>query len=250
VAAGPRGEGGWVAVMQDITHLKEVDQLKNEFVSTVSHDLRTPLATIYGYADVLTRGTEGENQDLAERIKIESRRLAGLVEELLDLGKIESGVESVQVSCPLARMAMEAVEAARFQARSRKVSLRGDVSALTRPVLGNPVRLRQVLDNLIQNALKYTAPGGEVVVRAWERENRATVTVQDTGVGIPREALPRIFEKFYRVPYPDGARVAGAGLGLAIVKAIVEQHGGQVWVESGLGKGSTFGFSLPCGDGP
>jgi PAS domain S-box-containing protein len=248
VAVGPRGEGGWVAVMQDITHLKEVNRLKNDFVSVVSHDLRTPLATIHGYGEVLAKSTEGECREVALRIQAESQRLAALVEDLLDLGKIESGVEVVREPCHLEGLIDEAVESAGFAAQSAGVTIQAQVAPLSKAVLGSAVRLRQVMDNLIGNALKYTGTGGDIWVQAWEREDQITVTVQDSGVGIPRESLPRIFEKFYRVPERGERRPAGTGLGLAIVKAIVEQHGGTVWVESELGKGSTFGFSLPCID--
>ncbi len=247
IAAGPRGEGGWVAVMQDITHLKQLDRLKNEFVSIVSHDLRSPLATIHGYAEVLYKVLEGENHEMAGRIMTGARRLSVLVEELLDLGKIESGVETVRTPCHLDQLASEAVETVSFQANANGIALEAQLSPLSRPVLGSPVRLRQVLDNLIGNALKYTPSGGTVTVRAWATEDRVTVTVQDSGIGIPRAVLPRLFEKFYRVPVPAATSIPGTGLGLAIVKAIVEQHGGQVWVESEEGKGSTFGFALPLG---
>ncbi len=255
VPAGPQGEGGWVAVMQDITYIKAINQMKNEFVSTVSHDLRTPLSTIHGYGEVLLRMIEDRDQErlfdgpgaeIARRVMGNARRLTDLVEELLDLGKIESGVEVFWEPCDLADLTAQAVEGARFQAGECQIDLRAEIAPLLRPVLGNPIRLRQVLDNLIQNALKYTPAGGMVTVRAREKENRVVVTVEDSGIGIPREALPRVFEKFYRVPHPGAPRTAGIGLGLAIVKAVVEQHSGQVWVESEPGQGSTFGFSIPC----
>ena len=248
VAVGMSGEGGWVAVMQDITHLKEVNRLKNEFVSVVSHDLRTPLSTIHGYAEVLAKAVTDEYRELAQRIQAESRRLAALVEDLLDLGKIESGVEAVREPCQLEYLIGEAVEAAAFPAQAAGVAIQAQIAPLGAPVFGNPVRLRQVVDNLIGNALKYTPAGGEIWVQAWQREAGVIVTVQDSGIGIPRDALPRIFEKFYRVPLRGESRPAGTGLGLAIVKAIVEQHGGTVWVESEMDKGSTFGFSLPCAE--
>lgn len=244
VLASGEGGGGWVMVMQDITHLKQLDRLKSEFVSTVSHDLRTPLATIHGFGEVLVKSLDGENRECAQQICVQARQMSRLVEELLDLAKIEAGVESVRVSCSLADLIAEAVTAARFQADTAGVMLQADVAACLPPVAGNPVRLRQALDNLIGNALKYTPPGGQVTVRAWARGEQVLVTVQDSGPGIPRENLPRLFEKFYRVPGQEG-RSAGTGLGLAIVKAVIEQHGGQVWVESELGQGSTFGFSLP-----
>lgn len=244
VSLGSRGEGGWVAVMQDITHLKHLDRLKNEFVAVVSHDLRTPLSNIHGYAEVLEKMVEGDALEYAEQIRVQSERTARLVEELLDLGKIESGMEAVREPCNLRQLIVEAVQAASFQAELSGVVLRMDVAASCGLVDGNPLRLRQALDNLIGNAIKYTPVGGVVTVRAWEEDRQVTVLVQDNGRGIPRESLPRIFEKFYRVPAEAG-RTPGTGLGLAIVKAVIEQHGGQVWVESELGRGSTFGFSLP-----
>jgi PAS domain S-box-containing protein len=255
IAAGPTGEGGWVTVMQDITYLKEVNRLKNEFVSTVSHDLRTPLSTIHGYAQVLLKIAdqkedmvelmEKQGKQVIESIKNNAIRLSNLVEELLDLGKIESGVEIIWERCHLDRLATEALESIEFQASSREIHLTADIPALSQTVLGNPTRLRQILDNLISNALKYTPAGGSVHVEVREKEDEISLTVQDTGIGIPREALPRIFEKFYRVPHLAAAKAGGTGLGLAIVKAIVEQHGGHVWAESELGSGSTFGITLP-----
>ena len=245
VADWPYSEGGWVAVMQDITNLKQLDRMKNEFIATVSHDLRTPLATIHGFAELLSKMVAGEAREHAERIKAQARRTTQLVEELLDLGKIESGMDTVRERCALDAIVSEAVEAAQFQASSCGVMLQTEVASIARPVLGNPVRLRQVVDNLVGNALKYTPAGGAVAVRAWEKDDQVFVTVQDSGVGIPRDALPRIFEKFYRVPRVGTENVPGTGLGLVIVKAIVEQHGGQVWVESEVNAGSTFGFTLP-----
>jgi PAS domain S-box-containing protein len=246
VESGPKGEGGYVAVMQDITHLKELDRMKNEFVSTVSHDLRTPLATIHGYTEVLEKTVQDpDGKDLIQQIRSGTLRMANLVEELLDLGKIESGIETARERCRLDQIVAEAVEEACFHAESADIVLSATLPIEPTPVEGNPTRLRQVVDNLIHNAIKYTPPGGTISVWLWEKAGKVTVTVQDSGIGIPREALPRLFEKFYRVPCPDTPKTRGAGLGLAIVKAVVEQHGGQVWVQSKLGEGSTFGFSLP-----
>ncbi|MBN1483681.1 MAG: response regulator [Chloroflexia bacterium] len=251
IGAGSRAGGGWVAVMQDISHLKELERMKNDFVSAVSHDLRTPLANIHGYAELLQKMVaEKEGQELAEHIKGNALRTAGLVEELLDLGKIEAGMESAQEDCNLTEIVAEAVAMAEPQAQQSQIALQADVAALSAPVRGSPVRLRQVLDNLLNNAFKYTPTEGSIQVRLGEKDGRASVTVQDTGMGIPRDALPRIFEKFYRVPGASSQQTVGSGLGLAIVKAIVEQHGGEIWVESEVGQGSTFGFSLPLEDPP
>jgi two-component system phosphate regulon sensor histidine kinase PhoR len=164
----------------------------------------------------------------------------------LDLSKIESGVGLARTPCRLESIVSDAIQSASFQAELRKISLTAVVAPALRPVLGDPARLRQVVENLLSNALKYTLAGGSVTVRAWQDGNRTAVAIQDTGIGIPREALPYLFGKFYRVPGPQMSTVPGTGLGLAIVKTIMEQHEGQVWVESELGKGSTFAFSVPA----
>ncbi len=246
--AGPQGEGGWVVVMQDITHLKELERMKNEFVSTVSHDLRTPLTAIRGFAEILLGRIEGEqeNRSYVRHIKTSAEQMAELVEDLLDLGKIEAGVESVRVPWQLEELARQAVEESSFQASLRQVELTSSIAESVPPVLCDPRQMRQVLDNLLSNALKYTPAGGTIVIRTRAQDRQVLVEVQDNGIGIPREALPRLFEKFYRVPCRETEEIAGTGLGLAIVKAIIDQHGGEIWVESELDQGSTFGFSLPC----
>jgi PAS domain S-box-containing protein len=241
---------GYVAVMQDITHLKKLDRMKSEFVSTVSHDLRNPLSIIHGYAELLLQAPEVEQQkEFAGRIKVVSSQMADLIEDLLNLGKIETGVEIKRVPCQLEEVIREAVDAASFQAQMRELSLRCEVAGPLPMVLGDPLRLRQVLDNLLSNGLKYTPAGGSVTIHARHGSGSVIVEVEDTGLGIPREAQPRLFAKFYRVNAPDTENIPGTGLGLAIVKAIVEQHGGHVWVRSEVGKGSTFGFSLPIYSG-
>ncbi|MBN1954714.1 MAG: GAF domain-containing protein [Anaerolineae bacterium] len=255
-----RVEGvGHVAVMQDITYLKELEQLKNEFVATVSHDLRSPLGSIYGYADLLSKIIEqqeeqelvkqikSQGEDFVQRIKVRARQMAELVEDLLDLGKIEAGVEMAQTSCQITTIVAEVVEEARIKSQVKKVALDATVPDDLPAVVGDPRQLRRAIDNLVGNAIKYTPTGGAVHVQAWAESNSVMVEVKDTGIGIPREEMPRLFEKFYRVPAPETEDIPGTGLGLAITKAIVEQHGGQVWVESEPGKGSAFGFSLPIG---
>jgi signal transduction histidine kinase/DNA-binding response OmpR family regulator len=236
---------GYVAVMQDISALKRLDRMKSEFVATVSHDLRNPLAAIQGYADLLIVSLEGANRGFAESIKFTAEEMAGLIGDLLDLGKIEAGMEVVRTPCQLDELVRKAVEAAQFQAQSKQLTVVAELPAQVHPVLGDVGRLRQVLDNLISNAVRYTLAGGHITVRLREDAGNVTVEVQDTGIGIPREALPRLFSKFYRVPGQHVAKVPGTGLGLAIVKSIIELHGGRVWAQSDIGEGSTFGFSLP-----
>lgn len=235
---------GYVAVMQDISALKRLERMKSEFVATVSHDLRAPLATIHGYAELLERVVEAEQRELAQRIRVISEQMAELVGDLLDLGRIEAGVEMARVPCSLECLLRDSVEGMALAAKGRQV----DLSLATVPlpaVLGDPAYLRRAIDNLLGNALKYTPAGGWVKVRGGTDQGRVIVEVQDSGIGIPREALPRLFSKFFRVKSPDTEGIPGTGLGLAIVKSIIEMHGGQVWVESELGRGSTFGFALP-----
>lgn len=244
VAAGPKGERGWVAVLQDITHLKELERMKNAFVSTVSHDLRSPLVTIHGYAELLSKMVDEEGKKFTQTILTTAKEMSDLVQDLLDLGKIEAGMGTDREPCRVEELVLKALKAFELQARSKEIHLATKITPVAHPVEGNPVQLRQVVDNLLSNALKYTPSGGSIIVRVWEGGGQVRVEVEDSGVGIPRKALPQIFDKFYRVPRPETRDVPGTGLGLAIVKAIVEQHGGEVWVKSELGQGSTFGFSL------
>lgn len=239
---------GYVAVMRDITYLKELEEMKSEFVATVSHDLRSPLSTIHGYADMLARSLNGEEQEYARRIRIGTKQMAELIEDLLDLGRIEAGMEADYQPCQMDVLIEAAIDSARFQTELEGLSLTATISSPL-PVLGNPGQLRQVLDNLIGNAIKYTPAGGKIEVRAWSKGDRVCVEVQDTGIGIPREAVPRLFEKFYRVPSAETKELPGTGLGLAIVKAIIDQHRGELWVKSTPRRGSTFGFSLPRHEG-
>lgn len=246
----PDGATRWVAVMQDISYLKELDRMKNDFVSTVSHDLRTPLTSIHGYAELLLETTDGLNRSFAEQIKTIAWQMSQLVQNLLDLGKIEAGVEIVRRPCAMGQLVEEAVDAVMLQAHQGGIALETKIPQAPCIVEGDPRRLRQVLDNLLSNALKYTPAGGQVSIRLGEQEGHVWVEVQDSGMGIPEEAIPHLYEKFYRVPSPDADEIPGTGLGLTIVKAIVEQHSGKLSVESKLGQGSRFSFSLPPGKRP
>lgn len=239
-------EVGYVAVMQDISAFKRLERMKNDFVATVSHDLRAPLTSIHGYAELLMGMVEGTGRDLARRIRDISEQMAELIGDLLDLGRIEAGVEVVRRPCSLEDLAQEALRDIERQAELREVAVTSSIGRLP-PVWGDPLLLRRVLDNLLGNALKYTPAGGRIAVRGRQEGDQVLLEVQDTGIGIPRDALPRLFSKFYRVKSLDTEGIPGTGLGLAIVKSIVELHGGKVWLESEPGKGSTFGFALPIG---
>lgn len=237
---------GFVLMMQDITHLKELDRIKSEFVSTVSHDLRTPLTTILGYVSLLDRvgPLNEQQQEFVQKVKSSIEDITALISDLLDLGRIEAGYGLEMEPVQLDEIIEEAVEAFRPVAEEKRQDLRWERRQL--PVInGNPRRLRQVLDNLLSNAVKYTPEGGWVAVEAFEDNRHVVVRVSDNGIGIPLEDQPYIFERFYRVQTDATQDIRGTGLGLSIVKSVVEKHGGRVWVESRPGVGTTFTFVLP-----
>ncbi len=249
---------GRVAVMRDITHLKELDELKSDFVATVSHDLRAPLTFMRGYTTMLpTVGELNQQQrEYVEKILRGVSQMSELVDDLLDLGRIEAGVGLETQPCHLGAIVAEAVDSMRARAAAKSVTLRTE--PLDRSdsgaegvaiVSGDAALLRQAIGNLVDNAVKYTPSGGTVSVglsvRREDRRGRAVVMVSDTGIGIAPEDQVRLFEKFYRVKRRDVPSVSGTGLGLSIVKSIVERHGGEVWVDSELDEGSTFYISLP-----
>ncbi len=237
---------GYVVVMQDITYLKELDRIKSEFVSIVSHDVRTPLTTIRGYVSLLPRvgPLNPRQQEFVEKVERAMQTIVELLNNLLDLSRLESGYALSMETCSLAEILNEATQIIRPQAEEKKHTLTLELPPNLPLIQGDPRRLEQVFLNLLSNAVKYTPPGGRITLRAREQEGYIAVQVSDTGVGIPPADLPHIFSKFYRVRR-EGEGAEGTGLGLAIVKSIVERHGGRVWAESEVGKGSTFTVLLP-----
>ncbi len=238
---------GQMAIMRDITHFKELDKMKSEFVSTVSHDLGSPLQVIQTSAEIIPKlgPINQAQQDAVDDILRMVAKTATLVQHLLDLGKIEAGVEMEMEPCQLATIINEAVEGLEERAKAKEISLQINLPPALSLVMGNPIRLGQVITNFVDNALKFTPAGGTVTISAWEADGEIAVEVKDTGIGIAPEDQAHVFDKFYRVKSAQVAGIEGTGLGLAIVKSIVEGHGGRVWVESELGQGSTFGFALP-----
>jgi signal transduction histidine kinase len=231
--------------------LKELDRLKSEFVSDVSHELRTPLTSIKGYIDYLLEGIVGElslpQKDFLTRVKGNIDRLVRLINNLLDLARIEAGqVDTHPVTLAIAEVATEVLETLRPMAMGKEVDLGLDAPETGGLVRADRDQIAQVLLNLLHNAVKFTPPGGKVRVRVEAQPPGEVLTVvQDTGEGIPMEELARIFDKFHQVS-PALAPTRGSGLGLTIAKKLVELHGGQLWVTSQLGQGSTFGFMLPA----
>jgi signal transduction histidine kinase/uncharacterized membrane protein len=238
---------GKVLAMQDITYLKELDKMKSDFVATVSHDLCSPLSIIEGYTDLLKEvgPLSVQQHQFLGRIKAAIANMTQLVTDLLDLGKIEAGLEMEMMPCDLEETIDLVVTGLQGWAERRGIELRVELPENVPRVRGNSIRLRQVLTNLVDNALKYTPEGGAVAIRVLIENGSVTVQVRDTGIGIGFDDLPRIFEKFYRVKTEETGDVVGTGLGLAIAKSIVEMHGGRIWAESEPGAGSTFSFALP-----
>jgi signal transduction histidine kinase len=184
-----------------------------------------------------------------ERIKAATANMTQLITDLLDLGKIEAGLEIEMMPCDLKDITESVVISLQEWAEGKGIELRVELPKNVPAVQGNPTRLRQVLTNLVDNALKYTPNGGTVTVGVAVENGSVTVWVQDTGIGISLDHLPHVFEKFYRVEMEETSDVVGTGLGLAIAKSIIEVHGGCIWVESEPGMGSTFSFNLPVLEG-
>ena len=237
---------GIAVTMQDITYLRQVDRLKNEFVSTVSHDLRSPLTAILGYVDLLDRvgPLNDQQREFIHRVKISVESITSLVNDLLDLGRIEAGFDSQNELVPMEGILRYSLELVAVQISEKHLNLHLDLPVDMPPIHGNPIRLRQMLDNLIGNAIKYTPEGGEITIAMEVQGEQEILRISDNGPGVPPADQPHIFEKFYRASnVPKG--VGGSGLGLAIVKSIVDSHQGRIWVESLLGQGSTFTVVLP-----
>jgi len=238
---------GRVVIMQDITALKEIDRIKSEFVHRVSRDIRSPLTTILGYVELIARvgPVNEEQQRFIDRITFSVQSITALLSELLELSRVEADFDADRELTNFSMVLRYAIEGARrqFEARNQKV----DVSLPKHApmVLGNPLRLRQMINNLLENASAYTPPDGAVQITLVEEGDFVVLRISDNGIGIPAGEQAHVFERFYRasnaVKYSEGT-----GLGLAIVKSIVDGHDGRIWVESEEGKGSTFTIMLPA----
>ncbi len=251
----PEGEGcGVVAVLRDMTWEREVARAKNDFVSHVSHELRTPLASIKAYVEMLIDGEADDDRtrrEFHEVIQNEANRLGRLIDDILNISRIESGLAKINKQ-PVSPMLVmkQAIEVILPQARAKNIAVEETLGASLYLVQADKDMLYQAVLNLLSNAVKYTPEGGKVSVRLDVDEAARTLTcrVVDNGAGIPEKDLPHVFEKFYRVE-ANNKLAKGTGLGLPLVKQIVEQvHRGTMFVESAVGKGSTFGFTLSLAD--
>jgi len=243
---------GAIAIFHDTTDLERLEQVRKDFVANVSHEFRTPLAGIIGYSDTLLDGAlddEANRARFVEIIRANAVRLGSIASDLLVLSELESGVEPQEAETIAVRGVVEAVfVTVEAEARERDVALvREEIADVY--ASGSRLRLEQAILNLVANAIKFNRPGGEVRIRTGcNPSGQVEIVVTDTGVGIPSEDLPRIFERFYRVDKARSRQVGGTGLGLSIVKHVVERMNGNVRVESLLGKGSTFTLTLPSAE--
>ncbi|MEW5868783.1 MAG: ATP-binding protein [Chloroflexota bacterium] len=239
---------GRVCVLRDVTHFKELDALKSDFVSTVSHDLRSPLTLMRGYATMLEMVGQLNEQQTSYVQKIISgvESMSRLVNNLLDLGRIDAGVGLQLEMIPIHDVIERVVGAQQLPAAQKQIQLTSEIPKHTIPLIeADQALLQQALQNLVENAIKYTRPGGKVHVRVQVQSSGMVFEVIDNGVGISPMDQPRLFEKFYRGAQQKGQDQRGTGLGLAIVKSIADRHGGRVWADSQLGKGSVFHFTIP-----
>ncbi len=244
---------GTVSIFRDITKEVEVDRLKSEFVSTVSHELRTPMTSIKGYADLMLMGAAGSLADSQLRylqvIKNNADRLHMLVNDLLNISRIETGKTTLDLRpLDIPQMINQIIDGhlnGRIQHTGKQLAVKIDLSPSLPLVNADHARITQVLTNLIDNAFNYTSEDGEICLTAESNGNHVYISVSDTGIGIADEALPKIFDRFYRAEDASVQLVPGTGLGLSIVQSLVEMHGGQLIVESQPGEGSTFTFNLP-----
>ncbi len=239
---------GRVCIMRDVTHFKELDSMKSEFVATVSHDLRSPLTLMRGYATMLdTVGELNEQQQgYVKKIISGVENMSRLVNNLLDLGRIEIGV-GLQVEHVTVLDIIERITSAlQLQASQKNIALNVELPRdMPHAVEADQALLHQALYNLMENAIKYTPQNGRVVIRTLSRQDYIIFAIEDSGLGIAAEDLPRLFEKFYRGKHREARSQPGSGLGLAIVQSIAESHRGRAWVDSEVGKGSTFYLQIP-----
>lgn len=238
---------GAVITMQDVSYLRQLDKVKSDFVHTVSHDLRSPLTSVWGYAELIRRaGSLNDSQEeYLDRIRSSVESITVMVNDLLDLSRLEAGFDMRRELVLLENILTYTIDSLESQFKLAEIRVNAKIAPGLPFLRANPIRLRQLLENLIGNAIKYTPKGGVVNIVLKAENDQVILMVEDSGMGIPINEQNRIFEKFYRATnVSDGTE--GTGLGLAIVKSIVASHQGRIWVESAEGQGAKFFVVLPA----
>ncbi len=237
---------GRVVSLQDITYLKELNRMKTEFVNTVSHDMRTPLTTILAYLDLIRRAGEvnPRQSEYLANIQEAVRQITTLVNEVLELGKVEGRIDRNFDLVSLAEIAQDVLVNFRPVIEENEYKLGLQIDPDLTPIIGDSIQLRQMIENLVGNAVKFTPPGGEITITLQGESGQIILRVSDTGLGIPLADQHKIFEPFFRSSNVSGT-TEGTGLGLAITRTVVENHQGRIWVDSKEGRGSTFTIVLP-----
>ncbi|MCZ2127513.1 MAG: response regulator [Anaerolineales bacterium] len=243
----PTENGGTVVILHDVSRFKDLERVKNEFIATASHDLRNPLTSVKGYAQMLFQAgpLNGRQKEFVEHIENAVKSMSELIQNMMDLAKTDLDAAQKHETLDLGKILSEVVNEFAPQAKSRNQSLRYTPPAAPVQIYGDALRLRQAFRNLLGNAIKYTPQGGIIQASLSADKNKATVLFKDNGYGIPAADLPFIFNRFYRIRSGKTADIEGSGLGLAIVKAAIVEHGGSINVESEVGKGASFSVSLP-----
>ncbi len=236
---------GQAIALHDITHLKKLDRIKSDFINTVSHDLRSPLTAILGFSELIEKaGAVNEHQkEYIKRVQASVQSITVLVDDLLNLGRIEAGFDTRKENVALDQLIRYAVENYRKRLADKGQNVVLDMPGEHFSVFANPIQMRQLVENLLDNATKYTPSGGLITIRASISEKQVLLQFIDNGIGIPAIDLPYVFDKFYRSSATSS--MPGTGLGLSIVRSIVENHDGRIWVDSTAGVGSTFTIVLP-----
>ena len=238
-------EVGLAVTMNDITYLKKMDEIKSDFVNAISHDLRSPLTAIMGYIDLIDRvgPLNKTQQEFIARVQTSTHSITSLVDDLLKLGKIESGFDVHNEKIHLGQLIHFIMDGFQYRVIEKRFNIVLNLPGEIPPILANPSQFRQVIENLLDNAFKYTPPGGKIIIQAKVEQDQIILEVKDSGIGISPMDLPHVFDKFYRAG--NVGSITGTGLGLAIVKSIVDNHHGRIWIESAPGEGTTATVVLP-----
>jgi two-component system phosphate regulon sensor histidine kinase PhoR len=240
---------GAVVVLHDITQLRNLERVRRDFVANVSHEFKTPLTAIQGFAETLLGGAIDDTENRRRFLEIileHARRLARLTDDLLKLSRMDADRLEMEIRrVGVAEFVESCVETLQRRAAEKDLQISMDLPKGLPEVAADRRRLAEILQNLLDNSVQYTPAGGRIEVSAEKKGDEVVFTVTDTGIGIPKADQPRIFERFYRVDVARSREAGGTGLGLSIAKHLIDAHGGRIWVESEVGYGSRFHFSVP-----